>query len=249
METKEGDKENGQTRKGTISEYKALITQDDSDSDIYYYGSRIPRDSHIYGPVRNACIRSLHSEFCPGRDGPILFGDDKNGYVLSYMFRIKDLQARGEARFYSIMMLMTDRVYLVDCWGFLVSKFRAMASSLQASANVVYDSERLAREKSHSQLTTPRRLSSGGSFVSSSPDHFLRRRGNAPLRSLADLLGVKDLFVQMHAQFSWILRAAGRRKLEIVWTGRPLGAYLVAQRSQISKQKDEGGERAAAPAI
>jgi hypothetical protein len=50
----------------------------------------------------------------------VLFGDDENGYVMSYMFKLRDSQARGEARFYSLMMLMTDRVYLVSCWPFLV---------------------------------------------------------------------------------------------------------------------------------
>lgn len=63
---------------------------------------------------------SLTAEFCQGRDGPVLFGDDENGYVMSYMFKLRDSQARGEARFYSLMMLMTDRVYLISCWPFLV---------------------------------------------------------------------------------------------------------------------------------
>lgn len=63
---------------------------------------------------------SLTAEFCQGRDGPVLFGDDENGYVMSYMFKLRDSQARGEARFYSLMILMTDRVYLISCWPFLV---------------------------------------------------------------------------------------------------------------------------------
>lgn len=50
----------------------------------------------------------------------MLFGDDENGYVMSYMFKLKDSQARGEARFYSFMMLMTDRVYLISCWPYIV---------------------------------------------------------------------------------------------------------------------------------
>lgn len=80
-------------------------------------------------PELNACNESINNpflyfslsiEFSPGRDGPVLFGDDKNGYALSYMFRLRDAQARGELRFYSFIIFMTDRVYLAACWSFLV---------------------------------------------------------------------------------------------------------------------------------
>lgn len=70
--------------------------------------------------MNDILVVSLTAEFCQGRDGPVLFGDDENGYVMSYMFKLRDSQARGEARFYSLMMLMTDRVYLISCWPFLV---------------------------------------------------------------------------------------------------------------------------------
>lgn len=63
---------------------------------------------------------SLTVEFCPGREGPILFGDDENGYVMSYIFKLRDSQARGKTRHYAFTMLMTDRVFLVSCWPFLV---------------------------------------------------------------------------------------------------------------------------------
>jgi len=29
--------------------------------------------------MRTACVKSLSSEFCPGREGPLLFGDPENG--------------------------------------------------------------------------------------------------------------------------------------------------------------------------
>lgn len=65
-------------------------------------------------------FNSLTVEFCPGREGPILFGDDENGYVMSYIFKLRDSQARGKTRHYAFTMLMTDRVFLVSCWPFLV---------------------------------------------------------------------------------------------------------------------------------
>lgn len=41
---------------------------------------------------------SLSCEICPGREGPIFFGEDANGYVLSHTFFLKDSQARGLQR-------------------------------------------------------------------------------------------------------------------------------------------------------
>lgn len=65
-------------------------------------------------------LHSLTTELCPGREGPVLFGDDENGYALSYLFKLHDAYARGETRFYSLMVLMTDRVFLISCWPFFV---------------------------------------------------------------------------------------------------------------------------------
>jgi hypothetical protein len=106
---------------GAVIEAKRLVTVDEDDPTVQYMGTtKSPQQPHLYKAVRLACVRSLTAEFCQGRDGPVLFGDDENGYVMSYMFKLRDSQARGEARFYSLMMLMTDRVYLVSCWPFLV---------------------------------------------------------------------------------------------------------------------------------
>ncbi|CAG8778172.1 17231_t:CDS:2, partial [Cetraspora pellucida] len=102
------------------SEKKGFKTEDDENPLITYVGSRYPQHPQLYSAVRQACVRSLSCEFCQGREGPVLFGDDKNGYVLSYMFKIRDSQARGFQRLYSFIFLMTDRIYLVASWPFLV---------------------------------------------------------------------------------------------------------------------------------
>lgn len=147
---------------------------------------------------------SLTAEFCQGRDGPVLFGDDENGYVMSYMFKLRDSQARGEARFYSLMILMTDRVYLISCWPFLVrwglmislhvyvshswlhnSAFRSMALNLQERANIIFQKEKESSRHSSYYSSTTRRT------PISSQDPFFRRKSNTALRSLVDLLGIK----------------------------------------------------------
>ncbi|CEP18236.1 hypothetical protein [Parasitella parasitica] len=167
----------------SITEAKRLVTTDDDDPTIQYIGtSKCPQQPHLYKAVRLACVRSLTAEFCQGRDGPVLFGDDENGHVMSYMFKLRDAQARGEARFYALMMLMTDRVYLVSCWPLLVGAFRSMALNLQERANIVFQ-----REKESMRQITHRRA------PITSQDQFYRRRSHTALRSLVDLLGIKKV--------------------------------------------------------
>ncbi|EXX75713.1 Lst7p [Rhizophagus irregularis DAOM 197198w] len=219
------------------SEIKGFKTRDEENPLVTYKGTRYPQDQQLYAAVRQACVRreliykrilifpvflnlkylklyyiisSLSCEFCQGREGPVLFGDDKNGYVLSYMFKIKDSQARGSQRWYSFTFLMTDRVYLVESWPFLVSKFRALATSIQSRANQIFEKENATKEEKNDGTF----LTRSGPLSPTSPDQFLRRRANQPLRSLVDLLRSKDFFVQLHANFSWILKACGMRLQE-----------------------------------
>ncbi|KAG9300705.1 hypothetical protein G9A89_023503 [Geosiphon pyriformis] len=209
-----------QTKKAT--DFKGFKTEDDENASVTYIGSRYPQHPQLYAAVRKACVSSLSCEFCPQREGPVLFGDEKHGYVLSYMFKIKDSQARGYHRFYSFIFLMTDRAYLVASWPFLVSKFRILATGLQSKADQIFEKEKPIRERSEDSFM-PR----SGPFPQTSPDQFLRRRANQPLRSLVDLLGSKDLFVQLHANFSWILKASGRRLQERQVYGETLGNQLI----------------------
>ncbi|CAG8488434.1 11455_t:CDS:2, partial [Acaulospora morrowiae] len=201
----------GDAKVPSAYEIKGFRTDDDENPMVTYIGSRYPQHSQLYAAVRQACVRSLSCEFCcQGREGPVLFGDDKDGYVLSYMFKIKDNNARGFQRWYSFIFLMTDRVYLVASWPFLVSKFRTLATSLQSRANQVFEKENAARESRQDDSF----LSRSGPISPTSPDLFLRRRSKQPLRSLVDLLKTKDFYVLLHANFSWILKACGRRLQE-----------------------------------
>ncbi|CAB4040680.1 Folliculin, partial [Paramuricea clavata] len=70
----------------------------DKHAHVSYTSRRNPAHQDIYSVVRQACVRSLSCEICPGREGPIFFGEDANGYVLSHTFFLKDSQARGLQR-------------------------------------------------------------------------------------------------------------------------------------------------------
>ncbi len=86
--------------------------------------------------MRQACVRSLSCEVCPSREGPVLFGDDRRGYVFSYTFFLRDSNARGFQRWYSIVIVMADRLRLVSSWHFLVKTISEFVARLQAAVCV-----------------------------------------------------------------------------------------------------------------
>lgn len=75
---------------------------------------------------------------CQGREGPIFFGEDYYGYTLSYMFIIKDTQARGLQRGYSIIVVMMDKIYLLNSWPFLVKHMKSLIDELKSKSNKVH---------------------------------------------------------------------------------------------------------------
>lgn len=76
----------------------------------------------------------VSSQVCPGREGPIFFGDEQHGFVFSHTFFIKDSLARGFQRWYSIIAIMMDRIYLINSWPFLLGKIRGIIDELQGKA-------------------------------------------------------------------------------------------------------------------
>lgn len=80
----------------------------------------------------------INQQVCPGREGPIFFGDEQNGYVLSHTFYVSDAQARGLKRWYSIVVFMMDRIYLLNSWPFLVPQLRIIIEMLQSKAEKVF---------------------------------------------------------------------------------------------------------------
>ena len=93
--------------------------------------------------VETGCCLCIHIQklwrfqVCPGREGPIFFGDDHRGHVLSYTFFMKDSQARGFQHWYSIIVVMMDKIFLLNSWPFLVPQIETIIKRLQDSATKV----------------------------------------------------------------------------------------------------------------
>ncbi|KAB1265990.1 Folliculin, partial [Camelus dromedarius] len=129
----------------------------DQETSIKYVSHQHPNHPQLFSVVRQACVRSLSCErkvwcddvtaaeacawsalvwpqVCPGREGPIFFGDEQHGFVFSHTFFIKDSLARGFQRWYSIIAIMMDRIYLINSWPFLLGKIRGIIDELQDKA-------------------------------------------------------------------------------------------------------------------
>ncbi|CAH8680987.1 unnamed protein product [Schistosoma rodhaini] len=223
-----------------------IISYDHSAS-LSYISTQFPKDADLSTHVRNACLRSLSSEVCPGQVGAFYFGDEINGHVLSYNFPLNDSRARGNQSRFSILVLSWDKIYLLNLWSFLISNISRMVSRLRLAANRVYNDETsdnttaaVVNAMTHSNppkpITPLRRCATppaslapnlykqaiaAGNAVTAGYGLYSnatlgretkqKRATDSDMRSLADLTKDDQIFYRLHAWFTWLLRAGGRR--------------------------------------
>ncbi len=163
--------------------------------------------------IRDACIRSLSCEaYDNGSEGVIYFGDDQRGHILSYLFVLRDSQARGFQRTYSILVISRNKHQLLSDWDFYVKHIEQIVVKLKNKAKIIYESEL-------TQITCQQRrslildnASNIGSNLTSFEDLMDRNplnthRANSRARSLLELTGDNSTFANLHIQFSWLLYA------------------------------------------
>lgn len=156
-----------------------------------------------------------------------MFGDTQSGHVFSYLFGLPDPHARGSRRSYSLLLLMTDRVQLVNLWLFLTSSFRTVVERLKQ-----FVARRLETEAALSAAEPALRSSppspplearrSPGLSMRLQPEAYIRRLSSRQLVSLAQLCGRDDIFELLHSWHAWILLASSRQRREILHEGPPL---------------------------
>lgn len=179
---------------------------------------------------------TTHSIGSAASGGSIFFGDKKVGYTTAYIFRVPDVHARGHKRVYAFLALSTHpEPIAVKTFTFLSSAFRDMASWIQELAEA--EAERAQAESPGSTASSPVVPGPGyGSFQSepaappvsggsSSSSSFLmggvgglsRRMGGGfggsgvalKQRGLAELVGLPDFFIELHAKFVRLLLEMG----------------------------------------
>ncbi|KAJ4293001.1 hypothetical protein N0V88_005665 [Collariella sp. IMI 366227] len=184
------------------------------------------------GSPNSPAYVTTHSIGSAASGGSIFFGDKKVGYTTAYIFRVPDVHARGHKRVYAFLALSTHpEPVAVKPFTFLSAAFRDMASWIQELAEA--EAERAQAESSGSTASSPVVPGPGyGSFqsdpvvppVPAGSSSFLmgggglsRRMGGGfggsgvalKQRGLAELAGLPDFFIELHAKFVRLLLEIG----------------------------------------
>lgn len=174
------------------------------DGDVTYVSMRNPPSQVRYKAVRSACIRALSCELLPGRTGPVFFGDPSIGYTIAYIFRLADTSSTTTTtaanthdgrRQYALMCTATQEQELLQSWTFITERFRVLASKIIEGSQAVVRQQTEAKHRGLKDTT-----------VSMDRDRsFLRPKGRVLEKNLAEVIGMEDIFVQLHAAFAWML--------------------------------------------
>lgn len=132
----------------------------------------------------------------------VFFGDASGGHILSYIFQIHDSQARGFYRLYSIIVLMKDKMYLLNVQPFLAENLQKISIELQNYSLAIYTAEQAKYSERAQRLNT---------------GHASTR----PPRSLIELTGQQNVFAYIHSHFAWILWMGARCLTENINIGLP----------------------------
>jgi len=162
--------------------------------------SRRYPSSMSYGAVRGACVKSLSCEFCPGKEGPVVFGVSQEEptnteWAISYMFKLPDSSARGLQRWYSLLYMSSDYTRLILTMKHIISCFRHMVSDLQRKAGQVFSRE--TESDANATYFAPVRTYG----------MFRREISPASVRSITDIVQDGNLFEKLHKIFCRIMQS------------------------------------------
>ncbi|KAH0537329.1 hypothetical protein FGG08_005845 [Glutinoglossum americanum] len=197
---------------------------------LTYLTTRNPPSQTAYSLLRRSCIRTLSCEFLPrAGSGPLVFGDPQAGYTIAYVFRIRDPRARGGRRGYALICLAgRDERRMMRAAPLLMRWFESTASwivsmadhetnasnSPTSPASIISQSPTNTTTISHANAGTGNvNITPVTSFLSGrshDPDGFLRRATDTRAKSLAELVGRENFFVELHAVFVRLLGQLGR---------------------------------------
>lgn len=132
----------------------------------------------------------------------VFFGDATRGHVLSYTFQIHDSQARGFFRLFSVVVLMKDKMFLLNVQPFLAEHLQKLSTELRSYSHDVYSAEQLKQSERAQRLNTG-------------------QTSTKPPRSLIELTGQKNIFALIHSHFAWMLWMSARCLIENITIGTP----------------------------
>lgn len=179
-----------------------MLSQD-PESNASFLSTQAPVLSDCITIVKQAAFRSLSCEISSKKDGGfVYFGDAVRGHVLSHTFQLRDAHARGFTKLYSIVVIMKDKMFLLNTQPFMAMHMKKVSQMLQDYTSNTYTS----MQSQYSERA--RRLNSG-------------EVNGIASRSLDNLTGQPNIFAYIHAHFTWLLWAGARYLTETITLGSP----------------------------
>lgn len=152
-------------------------------------------------------MRALSCELCPGKEGPVVFGtslkneqlnkeENNQEWTVSYVFKLKDIKARGYTRVYTLLLIIQDFPLLLSIYDLIIKSFEKLIVDMQTRSDIVFKSDWDSQElQSSSTVRAPLRTHGV----------FRREAGSSYLRSLTELLNDSNYFIYLHTYFSWLI--------------------------------------------
>ncbi|XP_066159100.1 folliculin isoform X1 [Euwallacea fornicatus] len=161
---------------------QAIVSKDDKGC---FVTTRTPLPQDLAFLLKQAVIRSLSCEETGKDGGTLYFGDNERGHVISHIFTLQDSLARGFQRKYCIIMLMRDKIHLLNSWSFVTKHIKQISAELQEKAANVNNLEQMQKSQ-----------------------RAVRQAQASPVctgRSLGQLTGEPAIFAHIHLWFTWLL--------------------------------------------
>lgn len=155
----------------------SLVTHSDS---RVFISTAYPSSQRRYAALKKLMMKSLSVETVSDIAKPMFFGDAIYGYCLNKIFKIYDINARGQERKYGLMMVCDSESDLLQNWDILTLYVCEFIDLIQQ--RVSHTNEKLHKL-------------SGGSVVDN--ERYLRRSMARP-KSLIELTGDNQIFVKFH---------------------------------------------------
>ncbi|KAI5970753.1 hypothetical protein CANMA_000172 [Candida margitis] len=156
----------------------SLVTNCDS---TVFISTAYPSSQRRYAALKKLMMKSLSVETVSDITKPMFFGDAIHGYCLNKIFKIDDINARGQERKYSLMMVCDSEADLLQNWDILTLYMCEFIDLIQQRV-LQYTNEKMHRL-------------SGGSVVDN--EKYLRRSMTRP-KSLIELTDDPRIFVKFH---------------------------------------------------
>lgn len=178
---------------------KPIFLTNDHTLKISFVASQYPYNPDMLAIANQACVRSLSCEVSGDEtgEGVIFFGDEANGYCMSYTFALRDSKARGFRRWYSLCILSAEKLLILNSYESIAQRLTSIVTQLQVRANQVSELE----AKLSGGDDAARMAAGGHERLGWMPSGFVKERlgdEQAPARSVADLVDDQTIYEKLH---------------------------------------------------